>query len=109
MVEELEWLIMNIQQIKLRGRFIGRAELTAHLHGAKLTYRQMCRAKCFDCMGGYADGAEDCRVTSCPLYQMMPYREGHSLVPETPEIDVLGSEKAKDDQHTGPETSVGIV
>ena len=31
-------------------------------------------AKCYDCMGGYADGRRNCGVNSCPLYKWMPYK-----------------------------------
>ena len=56
--------------IKARG---GR-ELRKHLAGDKLTQRQMILAKCYDCMGCYADGKVDCGIPECPLYPIMPYK-----------------------------------
>jgi hypothetical protein len=32
------------------------------------------KAKCWDCMGGYADGRYDCEITDCGLYEFMPYK-----------------------------------
>ncbi len=43
--------------------------------GKKLTRAHAMKAKCYECQGGYADGKQDCKVTSCPLYPYMPYRE----------------------------------
>lgn len=52
----------------------GRRYLLRHVEGQKLTFKQAVLAKCCECMGGYIDGLNDCRVTACPLYPMMPYR-----------------------------------
>lgn len=41
--------------------------------GEDLTYREACLAMCFVC-NGLAEGGEDCRGASCPLYFFMPYR-----------------------------------
>lgn len=38
-----------------------------------LSYKQMIRAKCKDCMCDYIDGRRDCEVETCPLYPAMPY------------------------------------
>lgn len=54
----------------------GRAELLKHLDGGRFTMKQMLQAKCYECMGYYLDGKVDCIVRSCPLYSVMPYREG---------------------------------
>ena len=54
----------------------GRKELLNHLDGERLTIRQMVLAKCFDCMGYFADGKADCEIPDCPLYPLMPYRKG---------------------------------
>jgi hypothetical protein len=53
----------------------GRAALAKHLSGARLTQQQAIHAKCCDCSGYYRDGRIDCRVSSCPLYPWMPYRQ----------------------------------
>jgi hypothetical protein len=65
---------MKIEQVKKCGRFIGRPHLIKHLEGSRLTQREIIEAKCFECMGGYADGPYDCRIPDCPLYPLMPYR-----------------------------------
>lgn len=38
-----------------------------------LSYKQLIRAKCKDCMCDYVDGRRDCEVETCPLYSAMPY------------------------------------
>lgn len=53
----------------------GRKELAKHLQGKQTTPQGAMRAKCYDCMGYYADGAVDCEMPSCPLYPWMPYRQ----------------------------------
>ena len=65
---------MNIEGVKRCGRFVGKPEMLVHLHGAKLAKWRAIKAKCFECMCGYADGGYDCRVRECPLYPFMPYR-----------------------------------
>ena len=51
----------------------GSKELKAYQNGKKLSSKQSILAKCCDCMGNYADGKEDCKMTDCPLYPYMPY------------------------------------
>lgn len=55
----------------------GKAELAKHDNGKRLTYRQMCLAKCYECCVGYTDGKIDCQISGCPLYHMMPYKKGN--------------------------------
>lgn len=38
-------------------------------------FSEMIRAKCFECIGDTLDGRIDCKVTDCPFYAFMPYRE----------------------------------
>lgn len=52
----------------------GSKELKKHKEGGKLTRRQAIHAKCYDCLGGYADGKTDCALPYCPLYPWMPYK-----------------------------------
>ena len=50
-------------------------ELLAYLEkGKRLTQRQAIIAHCYECMGYYSDGKQDCLVDVCPLYEYMPYR-----------------------------------
>ena len=53
----------------------GRTEILKHLNGKKMNSTQMLRAKCYSCMGYYADGKMDCQNPECPLYPKMPYRD----------------------------------
>lgn len=52
----------------------GNRLLGLHKQGKRLTIAQMVTAKCAECMCEYADGRNDCKVPSCPLYPRMPYR-----------------------------------
>jgi len=54
----------------------GRSEMLKYAQGNRLTASQSIKAKCYDCMGYYSDGDEDCGVITCPLYPFMPYRTG---------------------------------
>lgn len=54
-------------------RALGRKELRMHLDGERLTQRQAIYAKCYDCIGGYADGGYSCELPKCTLYPWMPY------------------------------------
>ncbi len=51
----------------------GRTELLNHLGGKRITLRQAVSAKCFECMGYFADGRQDCGIKGCPLYPWMVY------------------------------------
>jgi hypothetical protein len=53
----------------------GKSELLRFLNGGKLSWKEQCRAKCFECCCGYDDGAKDCKIPTCPLYGGMPYRD----------------------------------
>ena len=66
---------MKLQTVLSSKRLQGRKELVAYLQGKRLTYRQACLAKCFECMNGYSDGAADCHIPDCPLYPRMPFRD----------------------------------
>lgn len=51
----------------------GKKELLKFQTVAKITAREAIKAKCYECMGNYEDGRDDCEVTTCPLYGYMPY------------------------------------
>jgi hypothetical protein len=53
----------------------GYLEIKKHLGGELLTMKNGIKAKCYDCMGFYEDGAIDCKVPTCPLYNFMPYNK----------------------------------
>jgi len=52
----------------------GKAEIMRQRSGKRLSYKQAVLAKCYECMGYYADGKLDCEIPDCPLYGFMPYR-----------------------------------
>lgn len=58
------------------GSFQGKKELLKHLNKEDLSARLAIKAKCYCCMGYFADGKQDCKLTNCPLYPFMAYREG---------------------------------
>ena len=53
----------------------GQKEILKHLSGQRLTFKQAIYAKCYDCMNYFSDGKVDCKITSCPLYPFMAYKE----------------------------------
>lgn len=67
---------------------IGQKEMVKHLHGEHLSIREMVLAKCYDCMGGYHDGIQDCGIQECALYPLQPYRKGEKYVTKvySPEV-----------------------
>jgi hypothetical protein len=42
----------------------------------KITRKTAIEAHCWQCLGFYADGKQDCQNPRCPLYEFMPYRRG---------------------------------
>lgn len=64
----------------------GGKELKKHLEGKRITQRQAIKAKCFDCMGGYRDGRENCEIPDCSLYAFMPYKSGKKSSKTTPVV-----------------------
>lgn len=65
-----------IEDIQKHGpRHRGRKEYIKLLRGEHTTQRERIIAMCYYCMNYYADGAMDCRNTTCPLYIHMPYRK----------------------------------
>lgn len=51
----------------------GKSDLLKYLDGKRLTQAQAIRAYCYDCMGFYIDGTDDCGNETCPLHHFMPY------------------------------------
>lgn len=56
----------------------GKKELLKHLKNQKLVKEEAIWAKCYECMGYYADGRKDCKIYNCPLYTWMPYKTKES-------------------------------
>ena len=76
----------RIKEVETGGLFRGRKELLAHLNGEKTILSEAVRAKCYDCMGYYSDGRQDCSCPLCSLYPFNPYnpnkRKGKSAMTE---------------------------
>ena len=53
----------------------GRSARIRCLEGKPVTRKQAILAYCYDCTGGYEDGAQDCGDTACSLYPYHPYRK----------------------------------
>ena len=53
--------------------------LLSHLAGEKLTPTQAIHAKCYECMGYFADGKRDCEITDCALYPFMRYNSNRKI------------------------------
>ena len=72
----------------------GRTDLIKFVSGGRLTPLRAIQAKCYDCMGYYADGKRDCEQHDCPLHRFMPYREGASAEV----VGDVGEEEDDEDQ-----------
>jgi hypothetical protein len=62
---------MNLPIRKLQGG----KEYKKFMDGKKLTRKEVMLAHCYECMGGYDEGKQDCLSKSCPMYQYYPYKE----------------------------------
>lgn len=62
----------------------GKHELRKYEAGKKLNPTEAIRAKCYDCMVGYADGMVDCMTPECSLYPFMPYLDSGNDETELP-------------------------
>ena len=72
--QKLEQLIASqICEFGMKAK--GKNELLKHLEGEPLGLSAMIAAKCYDCMGFYPDGRQDCEITHCPLYPRMPFNK----------------------------------
>ena len=66
----------QIKSIEEHGKSAkGRTELIKHLGGGKLTRSQAMKAMCYDCMGYFSDGREDCGAKNCPMYDYRTYKD----------------------------------
>ena len=52
----------------------GHTQFIKFKNGETLTRTEAMKAKCYECMGYFLDGAMDCEVKTCPMYQYMPYK-----------------------------------
>lgn len=65
----------KITEIKKYGKtnVKGYAEAVSCYSGKKVSAHQAIKAHCYDCLGYYADGVDDCKNDMCALYSFMPY------------------------------------
>ena len=78
--------IDSIKRDGLRAR--GKSELVRHLEGGRLIFKEAIYANCYDCMGFFMDGRNDCELLRCPLYPFMIFnrqkgKRSSRRVPET--------------------------
>lgn len=65
---------MNLHDIMEYGSIsAGRTELIKYLEGGQISKQQAIKGKCYECMNAFADGRQDCKIYSCPLYPFMTY------------------------------------
>lgn len=75
---------MNLESANRGAASGGKSQMLRHIAGEDLTKGEAIEAKCFDCMGGYADGRIDCQMPHCALYPWMPYKEGGPRIKSRP-------------------------
>lgn len=64
----------RIEEIKQCGKTVkGKSELIHHLEGDRLSRKQAISAHCYECMGYFSDGRQDCRMLQCSLYPFMVF------------------------------------
>lgn len=70
-MREFEKRVEEIKKIGILTK--GKKYLINHLKGKRLTQAQAILAHCYDCMGYYSDGRQDCKATQCALYPLMTF------------------------------------
>ena len=68
---DIEWIKKHGKTARGKNEYLNYMET-----GRKLSHKQAILANCFQCMGFYMDGKNDCEIPDCPLYSYMPYRKG---------------------------------
>jgi hypothetical protein len=68
---DVAWIRKNGSTAKGKNEYLNHME-----HGIKLSPKQAILANCYQCLGFYIDGKNDCEIPDCPLYSYMPYRKG---------------------------------
>ena len=57
---------------------LGKKELIKYLEKKRITPMEAIIAKCYDCMGYFIDGRNDCKAMNCPLHCFMQYNPKRS-------------------------------
>lgn len=74
-----------ISEIQKYGKTVkGKKELLKHLDGGHLTPKKAIQAKCYDCMGFFADGRQACKMPKCACYPFMAYNADKKKRKATP-------------------------
>lgn len=64
----------RIEEIQRCGKTVkGKTEFIHHLEGEQLSRKQAIAAHCYECMGYFSDGRQDCRMQQCSLYPFMVF------------------------------------
>ena len=77
-------LIKEIEANGLNAR--GKKELIAHLKGEKIKRSAAMRAQCYQCMGYFTDGREECIIETCPMYEYRSFKHKGEDETETEEV-----------------------
>lgn len=84
--------IKDIENFGIRAK--GQAERIKFLQGGNVTRAEAMLAHCYDCCGGYVDGAKSCEIETCSMYAYMPYRKDKAkLRRERSEKQILNDRK----------------
>ena len=73
----------------------GKAEYLKWLEGGRLTNREAIYANCYLCMGYYLDGKADCKISLCPMHDLMPYNPKKTKREMTDEAKRASAERLK--------------
>lgn len=82
---DVKTLIAHIEKEGLKAR--GKKELIAHLKGEKISRSGGMRAACYQCMGYFVDGRQDCGIETCPMFAWRPFKEKGNKAEEEPETE----------------------
>lgn len=88
--------IATPESLKKERLAAGRNQFIKFLNGEKINLREAIEAKCYDCMGFYADGVEPCASTNCPLYPFHPYNPNPTKL-RASRPDLKGKKRVKKD------------
>jgi len=67
---DVEWIKKQGKTAKGKNEYLNYME-----YGTRLSPKQAILANCYQCLGFYMDGKNDCEIPDCPLYPFMPYRK----------------------------------
>ena len=77
----LAWPFLFLAGAKLTlsiRKFQGGKEYKKFLDGKPVTRKEAMLAHCYECMGGFDEGKQDCMGKSCPMYRSILIKMAHS-------------------------------